>query len=255
MKRLAVLSTVLLLSAGVTLAAESGSIPTSEIPEVKEVTGKGNQVLETTFFPIITAEEGDPVDSDCAAFLQSLANKPISKTDVKRIRRTRDGDAIKTDLIGLEPIPLQDLITTVNILPAHKKTAKILVFWTVRVVGQCVPWRIKDDLCLKFTYEPQFTCIANDVKTYVSVNGVIKTDNACTLQIPEMTSASNEVKLYDPTITGTYVITKDDFEGGVFPDTVTIQIFWQNKGSLRVTSPSGLRNMIVNVIPYSRVDK
>lgn len=269
MKRLAVLSTVLFLAAGAAFAAERGSVPTSEMPEVKEVTGLGNQILETTFYPVINVTrivDEDRVDPECSppnyTTFRQLAGKHILTVapntgkhfEYTVDRKEKPSTDLMLDKISLRPIPIQDLKTTVNILPAHKRTAKILVFWTVRVVGECPEWQILRKLCNEFFADADFTCRANDVYTYVSVNGKLKDNNPCILQIPEMTNISGQSALYDPTITGTYVITRDDF-GGEFPRTVEIQIFWQNKGSLRVTSPNGMRNMIVNVIPYSRADK
>jgi hypothetical protein len=271
MKRLALLSTVLFLTAGVAFAVESGSVPTSEIPEVKQVTGKGDQVLETSYYPMFEVESGD-YDEECLTMLKKLENKTITtKIDGRGARHhwyDIDGDGepgdheFINDAIAIKPIPLEDLEQTVKILPAHRKTAKILVFWTVRVVGQCLPLLITGDICDYYNAETKFTCKANDVKTYVSINGVLKDKNPCTLQIPEMTGGSDESAMYDPTITGTYVISRDDFpaasgrpQDNAFPDQVNIKIYWQNSGSMRVTSPDGMRNMIVNVIPYSRSDK
>jgi hypothetical protein len=264
MKRLVLIPTVLLLAAGVALAAERGSVPTSEIPEVKEVTGVGDQVLETSYYPMFEVKSGD-YDEDCLTLLKRLENKTITTTiDGRGARHHRydidnDGEPgnyeLVNNVIAVNPIPLKDLEQTVKILPAHKKTAKILVFWTVRVVGQCLPLLITDDICDYYNAETKFTCKANDVYTYVNVNGVLKDKNPCILQIPEMEGGSDESAMYDPTITGTYVITPDDFPGKIFPDRVVIKIYWQNKGSMRVTSPDGLRNMIVNLIPYSRDTK
>jgi hypothetical protein len=275
MKILAVLSSVLFLTAGVALAAERGSVPTSEIPEVIEkVGGGGNKTLETAIFPGITAKEiiGD-VDVVCSPpdypLFKELEGKPITTVSSHTglsIEHTIDTDDVpSTPLIRSNkkpPFAIDDLTVTVNILPAHQETAKILVFWTIRVVGECPPWQIANQLCHDFNAVASFHCKANDVKTYVAVRdvnsgkkAVIKTDNVCTLQIPEMTNDSDESALYDPTITGTYVITKEDFPEKKIPLKIEIQIYWENMGSLRVTSPNKMRNMIVNVIPYSRANK
>jgi hypothetical protein len=269
MKRLALLVTVLFLATSAAFAAGRGSVPTSEIPEVMQVTGVGNQTLETSYYPMFEVVAGD-YDEECVALLKQLENKTIDTKiyaagkyrQAKHHRYDSDGDGepanleLQNDVIAFDPIQLKDLEQTVKFLPAHKKTAKILVFWTVRVVGQCLPVLISDDICDYFNAETRFTCKANDVYTYVMVNGKLKDKNPCILQIPEMTGGSDESAMYDPTITGTYVITADDFPpDNIFPDKVTIKIYWQNKGALRVTSPDGMRNMIVNVIPYSRTDR
>jgi hypothetical protein len=285
MKRAAVLLAVLFLTAGVAFAAERGSVPTSEIPEVIEKIGNGgDQKLEASLFPYITVTNviGD-MDDACAppnsSALKALGGKSILTTSSatgERVTRTAGTDTtestdLDTSLISwpppvYKPLPIKDLITTVNILPAHQETAKILVFWTVRVVGTCPTWHIDGHLCGVFEGEADFLCKAenNDVKTYVSIrdaehnkSAVIKTDNPCTLQIPQMVSGSADEYGYDPTITGTYVITKNDFplNGNKIPLKVEIQIYWQNMGALRITSPDKMRNMIINVIPYSRAKK
>jgi hypothetical protein len=257
MKRLTMLAVVLFLAAGVAFASERGSVPTSEIPEVKEVIGGGAQTLEATYFPSVKL--AGEFDEECAQRLEDFAGDYIPDTGDWRIKKIRTtGEKIKKKFISKKALPT-DLVTTVDILPAHKKTAKILVFWTVRVVGQCLPWQITGDVC-EYAQFAEFTCIDNNVKTYVSVTDAAKSDSsykesqACTLQIPQMTNNSDETSLFDPTITGTYVITAADF-GGIFPDKVKIQIYWQNEGSMRVTSLDKMRNLIVNVIPYSKANK
>ncbi|MCU0650880.1 MAG: hypothetical protein MUC52_01425 [Candidatus Omnitrophica bacterium] len=258
MKRLALAASVVFLAAGVSLAAQTGSVPTSEIPEVIEKKGTENILLEAMYYPIITVDNADWVSPDCTAFFDKIkkGDVPIDPNNPKFVEAAT-GTSFQANRMGLKEI--QGLKASINILPAHRKTAKLLVFWTVRVVGQCVPWRLDERVCETFEATARYKCLANNVNTYIKINDKLMKESPCTLQIPEMNNNANEDALYDPTLTGTYVITREDFpsptgrpEDKQLPPTVNIKIFWENKGAMRITSPAGMRNLIVNVIPYSR---
>jgi len=262
MKRLFVLLAVLFLTAGNAFAVESGSVPTSEMPEVVEKVGGDAIVLEAVYYPIITATDieswENAIGPSCYVFLDRVKNGKVKIGDdigidpsLPGLIESSTGEKFNADFPSLQKV--KDLDVEIKILPAHKKTAKVLVFWTLRVTGQCLPWRLDERVCRTFAATANYKCIGNNVHTYVKVNGKLRPESKCTLQIPEMTNKSNESALYDPTITGTYVITKDNFpETKELPDKLNIEIYWENEGAMRVGSPKGMRNLIVNTIPYTR---
>jgi len=57
---------------------------------------------------------------------------------------------------------------------------------------------------------------------------------------------------HDPTLVGTYVLTAQDFPNKVLPAKIDIQIRWVNKTGMNITSPTGMRNMIVNFLPVTK---
>lgn len=248
---------VLFLAAGLALSAEAQlwaaeaetSMPATPVPAVLELVG-GNEIsLDPTRFPEFYAFSSD--NPNCGNALKNeLSGKPVWA--VFSGRNQRHNQAPKADP-GYQAIPG---LTKENFkIPAqYKNTAKLLVTWTVRILGdKRDAWPVWPSLCHPWhgTSHQRFT--GGDVKTQLYVKDSKKswqaTGAVASMTIPDGGTASIS-QPRDPTLTGSYVLGADFF-GGTFPDSIDIQVRWYNETSLKITSPAKMRNMVITMVPIT----
>ncbi|MBP6919752.1 MAG: hypothetical protein KBC23_02025 [Candidatus Omnitrophica bacterium] len=255
MKRIIVIALVLFAAAGYVYAVESGNIPAAQQPIVKEVTGSGTIKLEAALYPefqpieVIPPTEPGCQTADSSVF-KALALQPITTVSPS----TGKPVGADTAKLGRQETDLKIKLTDADIPVGYRKTAKILVTWTVRIEGVCPAWGIGHVICEPWVGTLTFNCPAGDVKTYLKVayksNGETKggvISAPVVMQMPAGTTGP--IQQLDPTLTGTYVITREDFPDKEIPGNLELTILWENFTSMRVHSPDGMRNMIVNVVP------
>ncbi|HQO37394.1 MAG TPA: hypothetical protein PK107_01085 [Candidatus Omnitrophota bacterium] len=256
MKQIAIIILVLFAAAGRAQAVESGNIPAAQQPMVKEVTGSGKIGLEAAIYPEFRPVEVDPKTEPGCQTKDSAVFKALALQDIAKVSPST-GNAIGADLSkrGVQETDLKISLTDKDIPAGYRKTAKVLVTWTVRIEGECYAWRIGHVICEPWVGTIGFYCPEGDVKTYLKATykakggtrgGIIGVPVVMTMPPTETVSLQN-----DPTLTGTYVITPEDFpeNNNEIPDNLELTILWENFSSLRVHSPDGMRNMIVNVVP------
>jgi len=248
---------LVLLVAGYIYAVDSGSIPASQQPVVKEVIGKGDIWLEAALYPEFRPMNVDPrTDNGCktadSRVFQTLKLQPITRVSPSTGRAV----SADTSKLGKQATDLKMTLTAKDIPEGYRKTAKILVTWTVRIEGECYPWGIGHVICEPWIGTIEFYCPEGDVKTYLKatykVNGETKGAIIGTPVVMTMPPTKTVSQQRDPTLTGTYVITAEDFSNKEIPDNLELTIFWENFTSLRIKSPDSMRNMIVNVIPFTK---
>ena len=170
-----------------------------------------------------------------------------------------DQDQVVPGLKGEITIPL-----------GYLKTSKVLFTWTVRVIGYKKTLAVWPFLCADHHGTSYQRFPAGQVKTMLFVknkndSSVNKIKNAnvdddyyaalgqtAQLTIPSAgtSSVSNPS---DPTISGSYLLTKDDFEGGRLPTKIEYQVRWYNESSMRVMALKEQRNLVVMVIPVTEI--
>ncbi|MDD2702438.1 MAG: hypothetical protein PHC33_00275 [Candidatus Omnitrophica bacterium] len=159
----------------------------------------------------------------------------------------------KADYVKLPGLEMKGFV----IPDEYRKTAGILITWTVRVEGfQPAAYQPNDNFCAhgwSGTLYQSFP--AGEVRTSLFVTSGCGTDyeksepygpEAC-MTIPDggKSSASNPG---DPTHTGSYLITPADFDG-LLPSTLDFEIRWKNETCQQIKSPANMRSMIVTLMP------
>lgn len=149
----------------------------------------------------------------------------------------------------------------------YLQTSKVLFTWTVRVIGYKKTLAVWPFLCHPHHGTSYQRFPAGQVKTrlYVKgsstnqVNGAVASDNnyaamgqEAQLTIPSVgtSSISNPG---DPTISGSFLLTKDDFSGGRLPIKIKYQVRWYNPSSMRIMALKEERNLVVMVIPVTEI--
>ena len=150
----------------------------------------------------------------------------------------------------------------------YLQTSKVLFTWTVRVIGYKKTLAVWPFLCHPHHGTSYQRFPAGQVKTrlYVksgsSTNKVIgadaNDDNYAALgQVAQLTipsvGTSSLSNPGDPTISGSYLLTKDNFEKGNLPLTIEYKVRWYNESSMRVMALKEQRNLVVMVIPVTEI--
>lgn len=257
MKGISLTVLVLLLAAACAYAVDTGAVPGAQQPIVKEISGKGTIMLEAALYPEFRPIDVDPRTEPGCQTADSLVFKTLKLQPITTPSpSTGQAVAANTANLGKQATDLKMTLTGKEIPQGYRKTAKILVTWTVRLEGECPVWGIGHVICEPWIGSLAFYCPEGDVKTYLKVGykikgeaggGIVGTPVVMTIPGTQTVSRQN-----DPTLTGTYVITPDDFPGKEIPENLELTILWENFTSLRINSPDGMRNMIVNVIPLSK---
>ena len=255
---------IVMFMAGAASAADSGSIPASQQPVVKQTRASTTDIeLEAARYPLfenLKPQAGtDPMclHNKEGSVFYALQKKAITTKSPS----TGKAVEVNTSLLGRQPTDLKMTIAAKDGWEGYRKTAKILVTWTIRVEGTCPAWGIGHVICEPWLGELTFVCPKGDVKTFLNAkytkadgrvfNGVI--GQPVSMEIPA--GKTGPILQLDPTLTGTYLITADDFPDKQIPADLELQILWENDTSMRIKSPAGMRNMIVNIIPYSKQSK
>ncbi|MBP6919751.1 MAG: hypothetical protein KBC23_02020 [Candidatus Omnitrophica bacterium] len=285
---------ILLFAAGYVHAVDSGSIPASQQPIILEKTGTGTIFLEAALYPEFTNIAPGDADPWCMPnnrrVFDYLAGEDIRKQSNSQNLKEFDGntnpDIIKRlvpnpkrvvteepwptgriiDLskLGVQPTDLEIKLGAGALNPKYSDTAKILVTWTMRIEGKCPAWHIGHFICEPYNGSISFLCEKENVETWLRAKYDLLDENGNFIKtveknfkprvIMEMPETTTKTTQRDPTLTGTYVITAQDFpdNGKRIPAGMTLRVYWEHKGAMYIYSPDGMRNMIVNVIPYTK---
>lgn len=231
LKRLCLSLMFISVCASAAYSVEDASMPANMAPDVREINGSGT----ITLAPVLT----HTYKGSCAHLFPS--NQPIAGSPTA-------------------PTLIPDLVTTVKIPENYRKTAKILVNWSIRVEGACKDLSQRIEASGPYagcSGTTEISCPKGDVKSYLYVNGEIK-EPPYVIEVPG--GQGGKIDFYppppppppplphDPTLTGSYMIKPSDF-GGTLPAELKLQVSWRNFTSMDITSPDGLRNLIVHVMP------
>jgi len=260
--------------------AEEVQMPPNIGPQIRQVTGENTVCLDATRYPKFYSYQSDnptcgeylKKEFDAEAITGSQSNNGFSlaplwfKSKYSKSKNTKpplNANPGYQDIPGL----------SINYSPeeAYRKTANILITWTVRVEAykhcgvnnnRCASsssgkycdgdaYKIWPDLCNVWHGTSNQRFPAGEVKTALFINGVRKgTESIMTIPDGGVTS-SYQPK--DPTHTGSFLLTADSFPEGVLPQSIDITVKWYNDTSMQIKSPAKMRNLIVTVVPRERI--
>jgi len=156
------------------------------------------------------------------------------------------------------------LTKTVDIPERFRKSANVLVTWTVRV--EAAPggaYVVKNALCTPWNGTSYQSFSGGPVKTHLFVNGAAKGQDI-SMTVPSLGASSVSITerdppppppvfwSCDPTITGSYLIRPSDFASGEFPATLTLDVKWTNETNMIINTPTRMRNIVVTVMPVGQ---
>jgi len=227
--------------------------PATAIPVLKQAIGLKDTFMGATRYPTFTkAEPMYDMDYACRDFLMTKPGINNAKLP-KNLIAQDDFEAVD----GL-------VIKNLAIEAANRGTAKLLVTWTVRVEGEAIApsgcefqktggYDVWKCICkpkgMNWHGETTQVFKGGQVKSRLFINGK-DTENEASLTLPDAI-ASAVTQIYDPTITGSFLLTKDFF-GGAFPKKIDrIEVKWYNDTSLRIKSPANQRSLIIKIMPVT----
>ncbi|MDD5348361.1 MAG: hypothetical protein PHT59_07095 [Candidatus Omnitrophica bacterium] len=266
------------LFAGAQAFAESSraGLPSAAMPEIIQKVGEADDiVLGPVKYPLF--KEAKPSSdtaghNKCAAELLKIYDP-----------QTKEG-------LSLAPVPgaktgfilIPDLTLNVTIPKKNLETTKVLINWTLRVEGvrpdefdtKCSAGckKVTDDCkCGSETAEQQekqlgaycpWPCLCDSwhgstVQIFKGgqINSRLKVNRKEVGNIASMTmpdgGAITATQVYDPTISGSCLLTKNDFPDGKFPSTLNIEVEWENNTSLKLISPKKTHMVVVSVMPIT----
>jgi len=241
-----------LLLAGACAFADSNSssqVTASPVPDIKQYEDPSRAVLGPTRYPTFTNCSGD--NATCAAWLQKTDPDGPSKA---KLPANLISQTDYTAIPGLK-------ITDWEIPAAWRATTKILVTWTVRIEGE-VPFPSSSEgyavwptLCNYWHGTTTQVFQGGSISTKLYINNIAASSDVFSMTMPDPSGNSHTVtQVYDPTITGSFILTKEFF-GGQFPAKIdSLEVRWYNDTSLNIISPAGNpanRIMTIQVIPIS----
>lgn len=172
---------------------------------------------------------------------------------------------------------------TVTIPPGYRSTAKAHFTWTVRVEGdvpksyQCFkPKEVSGIQMRPLFCSARHSCsIKQDfsggqvkIQLYIkgtetiTVKGADSQGWAALSPITEMTlpardaiTLRTEMTPSDPTITGSRIVTGDDFSEGKLPETITFKLMWYNDSPVVARSLGRQRNLIAMLMPITDIEE
>ena len=207
------LALVVALAFAGNLAAEkggNGSVAVSPPPKVIQAVSKADFNYEPTRWPIFTSFQTD--NPSCANKLKAWSGLKLSDTGYSAAKSAR---SILNAKINFKQ----------DIGDAYKKTAKVIVTWTVRVEAYTViinPWSSPyGRLCSPWHGTSNESFPGGDITTSLSANGVKKGADVA-MTFPALGGGSNS-NPSDPTITGSVTLTPADF-GGEFPQVIQLDV-------------------------------
>jgi len=272
MKKVAVLFLIGCLFQICAYAADTAQSPAAMGPVVQQATGeKLDARLGPSIYPQFT-DFKNSTDAACEAYLKEDFSKggfslaPICQT-------SKFGNGFVGGPCN-DFLPVDELvIRNFAIGDSYRKTAKILVTWTVRLEGTSIMYSVNPEFGLNWYGTVTEYFPKGMVKTALYINGK-KMGTEVALEIPSTgTQTVTEVPPssggdegggatgnpsgmfggMDPTLVGTYVLKASDFPGGVFPASIDlIEIRWKNETAMDIVSPAGMRNLIINMLPVTK---
>jgi len=219
-------------SIGLLLAAEPTKMPIEAAPSVQQFSpppppAAAPAPLPPARYPIFTPS-GD--NQACINYLNGLSNQLIGSAD-----------------------PQATLLTaTVNIDAKYRKTGRVLVTWTMRVVGVPPPaYPIWPGLCKNRGYSwhgtvNQYFGEGNAYSALYVGSNQFK-EIAMTIPAGAPGSVTTVTTVNDPTHTGSVLIQPSDFTTKMLPPTLNLILRWRNDTSMRLHTDKNFINLIVTI--------
>lgn len=248
-----VLISLLLMStagfAGDTMKADLGQGPT-----LAQLSGTADAILNPTRFP--SFYKSQPMDG-CAQYLKKAYDQGGFTEAPLWVNSKFTGRGAQ---LSGQPayVTIPGLSGGVEIPEKYRKTSKILITWTVRIEGFKTSAYSLKPLCGLNWYGHSWQRYPDgDAITQAWVNGK-QYGSDVAMTVPASADISHiqhrrpppPPPSSDPTLTGSVMLTKDDFDGYELPATVNVEIKWYNDTCMTLKSPANMRNVIIAVIPH-----
>lgn len=235
-------------------AGEAASIPVTGAPVIVQVVGEARATLGPARYPSFYHYSSD--NPTCGEYLKAAYNDPqpdtngVADTGLSNAPIWLKGTMGQGGAMGSN-LGYQTVLSKVVEIPAQsRKSARVLVAWTVRVEASASTIRVWPALCHPWHGQSDQDFSGGVVRTHLFVNGQEKGQDA-TMTVPE-SAANTDINISDPTISGTYLLRASDFADGMFPATLTLEIKWMNETSMSLASPAKMRSMIVTMMPLNQ---
>lgn len=174
---------------------------------------------------------------------------------------------------------LDGLSGEVEISPGYETQGKILFSWIVRVEGflpedcdhyngkkvsgisvwpvLCHPWhgtsrQNYDGGQVKVQLYVQDAVADTGNKEYKDDDGYVAVGEPVEMTVPLMKSEVAVGSGSDPTLTGSYVVSADNFSLKQLPATVKYKIKWANHTAFRIMSPENQRSLVATLMPVTQ---
>ncbi|HOW42936.1 MAG TPA: hypothetical protein P5110_06180 [Candidatus Omnitrophota bacterium] len=256
-----------LLVSGTALAKDTAQMTANLTPQVKEITGKSRIELDEARYPHFKSFEAG-TQPECEEYLAA-----------KHEGKVENGTA--TDGLSLAPIhlkskfsgkaaqeseadfvPVEEFKYKLAIPKEYRKTAKVIVTWTMEVFGNSpAAMEIENKLCEGAWYGTSIQAFPEgySVISRCIVNSDMKNPKGeAKISMPpgeERTHVSTPPPPpsppCEPVMTGSALIMPDDYNGEL-PASLIIEIYWKNDSPLTVFSPANSRQMTITLMPLDR---
>jgi hypothetical protein len=261
-------------------AAEEIQMPPNIGPQIREVTGTDTVCLDATRYPEFYKYQSD--NPACGEYLKTKfnaeaisgnqSNEGLSLAPLwfkSKYSGTKNKKPPLSGNPGYQEIP--GLYINYKPEAAYRKTANLLITWTVRVEAykhcgtnnnKCASsstaeycdgdaYKIWPDLCSYWHGTSNQSFTGGEVKTALFINGVKKgTESVMTIPDGGVTSSYQP---NDPTHTGSFLLAADSFSDGTLPESIDIAVKWYNDTSMQIKSPAKMRNLIITVVPREKI--
>ncbi len=248
---------VFVVGLGFCYAQSATTSPPEVAPVVKQFIGPDDSYLDPSLYPSFQNIQGDNLD--CIRFLQAISLQPRG-----------GGTGQWEELITADPITID---------PQYAKKGRILITWTVRIIGYPVTLPVfgTDEINLlppalrSKMSQPKLRNVINRLNrglctwwhgstnqyyaggmTYgrvytrlVDATSGRALSRDIVMTLPDGGTTTNVV-VYDPTHSGSVLLTPEMY-GGTFPSTFTFSVQWKNSSPMLVFSEAGMRNIIITV--------
>ncbi len=259
MRALLIVSLILFSVAGITFAQEKAQMAPDKGPQILQAVGEKSAELGPSRYPEFSGYQSD--NPTCGEYLKKKFNESAIIGDVSqegmslaplwvKSKYRRDANAPAAGKKA-EYVLVPGLTYTYDVPAAYRKTANLLITWTVRVEGyKTDPYMIWPNLCNVWHGTSLQHFSGGEAKTALFVNGEQKGEEII-MTIPDG-GVTSSYQPSDPTHTGSFLLTAESFANGELPETVKIEIKWYNDTCMKLVSPAGMRNLIITVVPIER---
>ncbi|MFA6281657.1 MAG: hypothetical protein WCY05_04045 [Candidatus Omnitrophota bacterium] len=259
MRFLILISFFLFTSAGIVFAGEKVQMSPDQGPQILQAVGEGDAELAPSRYPEFVNYESD--NPTCGEYLKKQFNENAVTNDVSQdgmslaplwVKSKYRGDVkTKGEVKKASYALIPGLSYRYNVPPAYRKTANLLVTWTVRIEGyKTEPYIIWPSLCDMWHGTSQQRFPGGEVKTALFINGGQKGQESV-MTIPDG-GVTTSYQPSDPTHTGSFLLTSASFSDGKFPETINIEVKWYNDTCMKLLSPKKMRNLVITVVPVER---
>lgn len=221
----------------------SAKLPPSPVPALAEVVPVGVVALDSSKYPTFDGPDAISVSSEvCVNKLKAMSGKEIP-----------GANNFQTLNLAINEFKVPD---------AYKNSSKLLVSWTVRIEVNETTTGTNPGVVSKWTTLASYgadcamptvgfvkaTFMGGEINTQLFVQGQ-PVGTMASITVPDVTQNIVAITPRDPTISGTYVLSKDDVD---FSQPMNIEVRWQNDSAVPVVTKDGFRTLVITTLPITQ---